>query len=370
MCSAVSLSWLTPNTTVRSTPLPGAEISTFLAPASICFWHARAIGEEAGAFEHDVDAQFRVRQIGRIALGGDADALAVDDEVVALGRDRAGIFAVDAVALNSQAFDLASARSLIATSSRPLSARSSIARATRRPMRPKPLIATFTVIADPLRRGCRRGAPTCAGGRAGDSVECARSLRWAARAASTAARQIDLARRSSHAIRDAMADDAPRRARPDRRARIARIEAAIGGARAAAERRARPPPCRARARMAEAVAALDDVIARGSRRLMAEVTLTIGGRRHTVACRDGEEAQLRRARRDARRALGDRRARRRRAQRRTRDAVRRADARGRLDEAEQRPPDGRRGQRAALDADRRAARRRLPTALEESAPTP
>jgi hypothetical protein len=40
-----------------------------------------------------------VRQLGRVALGGDADALAVDDHVVALGADLAGEFAVDAVAL-------------------------------------------------------------------------------------------------------------------------------------------------------------------------------------------------------------------------------------------------------------------------------
>src|SRR3546814_11050259 len=35
--SAVSLSWLTPYTTVRSPPFAGAEISTRLAPAARCF---------------------------------------------------------------------------------------------------------------------------------------------------------------------------------------------------------------------------------------------------------------------------------------------------------------------------------------------
>ena len=39
------------------------------------------VGEEAGAFERDVDAQSPVRQLGRIALGGDRDALAVDDQL-------------------------------------------------------------------------------------------------------------------------------------------------------------------------------------------------------------------------------------------------------------------------------------------------
>src|SRR3546814_5072144 len=44
------------------------------------------------------------------------------------------------------ALDLASARSLIATSSSPQSGRSRIARATRRPIRPKPLIATLVAM--------------------------------------------------------------------------------------------------------------------------------------------------------------------------------------------------------------------------------
>ena len=55
-----------------------------------------AIGEEAGAFERDVDAVGGVRQLARIALGGDLDALAVDDQVVAVGADLARIGAVDA----------------------------------------------------------------------------------------------------------------------------------------------------------------------------------------------------------------------------------------------------------------------------------
>ena len=36
-CSLFSCLWLTPNTTVRSTFFPGADIRTFLAPAVICF---------------------------------------------------------------------------------------------------------------------------------------------------------------------------------------------------------------------------------------------------------------------------------------------------------------------------------------------
>ena len=67
---------------------------------------------------------------------------------------------------------------------------------------------------------------------------------------------------------------------------------------------------------------------------MAEVTLSIGGRAHIVACRDGEEARVRMLgemldeRWPAAEPRGGR------AQRRARDAVRRADAGRRLDEAE------------------------------------
>ena len=60
---------------------------------------AFAVGEEAGAFERDVDAIGLVRQLGRVALGGDLDALAVDDQIVAVGLDLAREAPVDAVAL-------------------------------------------------------------------------------------------------------------------------------------------------------------------------------------------------------------------------------------------------------------------------------
>jgi hypothetical protein len=47
------------------------------------------IREEAGAFQRDLDAVGAVGQLAGIALGGDEDALAVDDEVVAVGMDLA-----------------------------------------------------------------------------------------------------------------------------------------------------------------------------------------------------------------------------------------------------------------------------------------
>src|SRR6185503_16411346 len=60
---------------------------------------ALAVGEEAGAFERDLDPVGAVRQSGRVALGGDLDALAVDDDVAPLDHHLAWEFAMDAVVL-------------------------------------------------------------------------------------------------------------------------------------------------------------------------------------------------------------------------------------------------------------------------------
>ena len=60
---------------------------------------AFAVGEEAGAFQGDVDLVGSVGQFRRIALGGDVDARAVDHQIIAVGADFAREFAMDAVAL-------------------------------------------------------------------------------------------------------------------------------------------------------------------------------------------------------------------------------------------------------------------------------
>ena len=44
---------------------------------------AGPVGEKTGAFKRNVDAIGGVRQVGRIALRRDLDALAVDDQIVA-----------------------------------------------------------------------------------------------------------------------------------------------------------------------------------------------------------------------------------------------------------------------------------------------
>src|SRR5688500_15048978 len=59
---------------------------------------SRAVGEVAGAFKHQLDAQLAVRKVGWVALGGYADPLAIDDQILTLGGHLARIFAVDAIA--------------------------------------------------------------------------------------------------------------------------------------------------------------------------------------------------------------------------------------------------------------------------------
>ena len=60
---------------------------------------AYAVGEEAGALERDIDAICGMRQIGRVAFGCDVNALAIDDDVIAIGFDCSGERAMHAIAL-------------------------------------------------------------------------------------------------------------------------------------------------------------------------------------------------------------------------------------------------------------------------------
>ena len=58
-----------------------------------------ALGEAAGGLDDDVGAEVAPRQLGGIGLGGDADALAVDDERVLFDLHGPRIRAVDGVVL-------------------------------------------------------------------------------------------------------------------------------------------------------------------------------------------------------------------------------------------------------------------------------
>jgi hypothetical protein len=72
----------------------GAGIKVLLA--------ARTVGEKAGAFERDVDAIGLVRQIGGVALGSHMDALAIDDQVIAIDFDRTRERPMHRIALEQQ----------------------------------------------------------------------------------------------------------------------------------------------------------------------------------------------------------------------------------------------------------------------------
>src|SRR3954451_21818908 len=58
-----------------------------------------AIGEEAGALQSNVDAIRSMRKIGRVALGGDMDALASNDNVRPVGGHFPRELSVDAIML-------------------------------------------------------------------------------------------------------------------------------------------------------------------------------------------------------------------------------------------------------------------------------
>ena len=69
---------------MTSGSVAGAEMTTFFAPASRCFWADSRFGEEAGRLDRDVDAELAPRQLRRIALGDELDLVVADaDEAVA-----------------------------------------------------------------------------------------------------------------------------------------------------------------------------------------------------------------------------------------------------------------------------------------------
>ena len=102
-----------------------------------------AFGEEPGGFQGHFHAHVAPRQLAGIAFRADGDFFSVDDERVALGFHRAGKPPCTLSYLSSIAKAFGSLRSLTATTSNS-SGRAAIARNVMRPIRPKPLIPTFT----------------------------------------------------------------------------------------------------------------------------------------------------------------------------------------------------------------------------------
>ena len=87
-CAAGSyISSLTPSTSVTSGSVAGAEMTTFFAPASMCFCAPSRFGEEARRLEHDVDAEVTPRQRRRIALGEQLELEVPRAEGVGAERD-------------------------------------------------------------------------------------------------------------------------------------------------------------------------------------------------------------------------------------------------------------------------------------------
>ena len=111
-----------------------------------------ALGEDAGAFERDVDPELFPRQLRRVALGGDADLAAAGVEPVLAGGHLVRIAAVDAVVAQQVRVGLDGAEIVDARRSRVPGWRAPCAaRKTSRPIRPKPLIATLIAMFMPLR---------------------------------------------------------------------------------------------------------------------------------------------------------------------------------------------------------------------------
>ena len=107
LCSAVSLSSLTPRTQVRSGPLAGALITTFLrrrqsgcrSPALSAVMRPRNTPVLSSTTSTPSSPQGNV---GRVALGHGLDLLAVDGQVLVVVGDRARVAAVNAVVLQQR----------------------------------------------------------------------------------------------------------------------------------------------------------------------------------------------------------------------------------------------------------------------------
>ena len=86
--------------------MPGAEIKHPLRPCGDVPARLLGVGEQPGAFKHQIDAHFAVRELGGVAFSGNADGLAVDDDVAVRDAHISVKRAMDAVALQQQRIGL------------------------------------------------------------------------------------------------------------------------------------------------------------------------------------------------------------------------------------------------------------------------
>ena len=85
---------------------PGCRNQHALGARSQMLFGTGTIREETGAFQRNIHAIGGVRQICRVTLGSHMNALAVDDDVIAIRFDGAGEWAMHAVALEKQGIRL------------------------------------------------------------------------------------------------------------------------------------------------------------------------------------------------------------------------------------------------------------------------
>ncbi len=64
------------------------------------------LGEQTGAFHHQVDVQAGPRQLGRVTLGQDADLVVTDEQILFVVRDSLGETAVDGIAAQQVSIEL------------------------------------------------------------------------------------------------------------------------------------------------------------------------------------------------------------------------------------------------------------------------
>src|SRR4051812_13490537 len=162
-CAGSYLSSLTPMTTVRSSPLAGAEMTTFLAPASRCLRASSALVKRP--VDSTITSQPRSPQ-GSEAGSFSAETLMVlsPTRMPSSVRPTSSDSLPSTVSYFSRcASVLLSVRSLTATTSTSVDGCASTARKKFRPIRPNPLTPTRVVTAELLH------AAPCGGGRYGPS---------------------------------------------------------------------------------------------------------------------------------------------------------------------------------------------------------
>jgi hypothetical protein len=114
-----------------------------------------SLGELPGAFERHIDAEAAPGKLHRIAFGADRDLAAADIDPIVPAGDLTGEMPVNAVVSEEMRIGCDGAEIVDPDDLDVLTAVSCTARRTSRPMRPKPLMATRTVMSPSISNPCR-----------------------------------------------------------------------------------------------------------------------------------------------------------------------------------------------------------------------